>query len=207
MPNSELAQISPAGRMQIIMDMRELYKISGKPKLKVYVARAMSGLNADEVVKTAKEQKSFLESCGYEVLCPVVSEGVKAVKKPIQSTKKLMDTYWARDKQMIREADIVFVMSPDRGSLGCIREYGYARYHLQKKVITVFPEGNLPKEGAVCYYEDDYVTDSLVLAAGAGLETHGTYWKRLKWKLGVLNRSLVKSIIHQAQEWLPTRSI
>ncbi len=206
MPNSELAKISPAGRLEIVMAMRDLYEIDGKPKLKVYVARAMSGLPADEVVALAKEQKAFLESCGYFVLCPVVSENVKATKKPINSSKKLMDTYWARDKQMIREADIVIVMSPDRASLGCIREYGYARYHLQKKVITVFPEGKLPSEGAVCYYEDDFVTDSLILAAEEGLRTHGSYFKRLKWKFNVLNRSLVKSIIHQAQEWLPTRS-
>lgn len=175
--------------------------------IKVYMARAMSGLPANEVVAVARAQKEFLEKAGYTVLCPVVAENVKAVKKPIQSTKKLMDTYWARDKQMIREADIVFIMSPDRGSLGCIREYGYARYHLQKKVITVFPEGKLPPEGAVAYYEDDFVTDSLIIAAGEGLRTHGNYLGRLKWKLGVVNKSLLKSILHQTQEWLPKRSI
>lgn len=204
MPNSELSTISPAGLLQI---RQQLLEAGVKPRLKVYMARAMSGLPADEVVAIAKEQKAFLEACGYEVLCPVVSENVKAVKKPIQSTKKLMDTYWARDKQMIREADIVFIMSPDRGSLGCIREYGYARYHLQKKVITVFPQGKLPPEGAVAYYEDDFVTDSLIIAAGEGLRTHGTYFGRLKWKLGILNKSILKSLLHQAQEWLPKRSI
>lgn len=205
MPHSEVAKFSPVGLVHMRLSLTQTGQ--KRNQLKVYVARAMTGLPANEVVALAAEQKAFLEACGYEVLCPVISENVKAVKKPIQSTKKMMDTYWARDKQMIREADIVIVMSPDRASLGCIREYGYARYHLQKKVITVFPEGNLPKEGAVCYYEDDYVTDSLILAAAEGLRTHNTYWKRLKWKLSVLNKSLIKSIIHQAQEWLPTRSI
>ena len=175
--------------------------------MKVYMARAMSGEPAEVVVARAKTDKAFLEKCGIIVLCPVSAEGVKASKKPIQSTKSAMDAYWPRDKQMIREADVVIIMSPDKPSLGCIREYGYARYHLQKKVITVFPEGKLPPAGAVAYYEDDFVTDSLIIAAGEALRTHGTYFDRLRWKLQLLNRSLLKSILYQAQEWLPERSL
>lgn len=174
--------------------------------MKVYSARAMSGEPADVVVARAKADKALMEKCGITVLCPVSSEGVKSSKKPIQSTKEAMDTYWKRDKQMIREADVVFVMSPDKPSLGCIREYGYSRYNLWKKVITVFPEGKLPPPGAVAYYEDDFVTDSLLMAIGEALRTHGTYWNRLKWRLGIYRRCWLKALFYRLQEWLPERS-
>ncbi len=174
--------------------------------MKAYIARAMSGLPAEEVVANAKADKELLEKCGITVLCPVTAEKVKPSKKPIQSTKKVMDVYWHRDKQMIREADVLFNMSPHMPSLGVIREHGYARYHLWKKVISVFPEGRMPKEGAVCFYEDDFVTDSLLIAAGEALRTHGTYWQRLKWRVALFNRCFVRSFLFRLQEWLPERT-
>lgn len=170
-------------------------------KLKIYVARAMTGRVKEEVVAEAKRDKAFLEQAGFEVLDPVTSEGVASTKETLLSPKHLMDVYWPRDKQMIREAHAVFVMSPNVGSLGCIREYGYSRYFLWKKTTTIFPEGTLPKEGAVCYYEDDYVTDSLIDAIGDLLQTHGTLWKRLKWRIRIYNRSIGKAFYYKLLEW------
>lgn len=104
--------------------------------MKVYTARGMSGRIKEEVVKEAAADKAFLEACGFEVLDPVSAEGVVASKEALYASKSLMDTYWPRDKAMIRDAHIVFNMSPHMPSLGVIREYGYARYHLWKKVIS-----------------------------------------------------------------------
>lgn len=170
-------------------------------KLKIYVARAMTGRIKSEVVAEAKADKKFLEDAGFEVLDPVTSEGVEETKDKLESPKNLMDVYWPRDKQMIREAHAVFVMSPNVGSLGCIREYGYSRYFLWKKTTTIFPEGALPKEGAVCYYEDDYVTDSLIDAVGDLLKSHDTVWKRFKWRVGIYNRSLGRALYYKFLEW------
>ena len=170
--------------------------------VKIYVARAMSGRIKEEVVKEAKRDKAFLEKCGFIVLDPVTAEGVKASKQVLQATKVQMDTFWKRDKEMIRQANVVFIMSPDKASLGCIREYGYARYHLWKKTITIFPEGKLPPEGAVAYYEDDYVTDSLIDAIGETLRTHGTVLKRLKWRVALYQRCWLKAMKHRIQEWV-----
>lgn len=163
-------------------------------KITCYVARAMSGLKSADVVAAAQRDKTFLEAAGFTVLCPVTSEGVKPTNKPIQSSKKQMDLYWFRDKEMIEQANVVFNMSPHLPSLGVIREHGYARYFLYIKVISIFPEGAIPKAGAVCFYEDDYVTDSLVDAVGEALRTHGTVWKRLKWRFVLYNRCLPKMI-------------
>lgn len=166
-----------------------------------YNARAMTGLKASAVVKRAKQDKAILESLGFTVLCPVVSENVRSTNKAIRAQKKSMDEYWPRDKAMIRRAHVVFNFSPDRPSLGVIREHGYSRYHLWKKVISIFPFGKIPKAGAVCHYEDDYVTDDLYSAAYEALRTHGTFWKRVKWRLGVYRRSWFKALIHRLGEW------
>lgn len=161
----------------------------------------MTGRIKAEVVAEAKADKKFLEDAGFSVLDPVTSEGVEATKDTLQSPKNLMEVYWPRDKQMIREAHAVFIMSPNVGSLGCIREYGYSRYFLWKKTTTIFPEGSLPKEGAVCFYEDDYVTDSLIDAVGDLLKTHDTPWKRFKWRVGIYNKSIVKAVVYKLMEW------
>ncbi len=167
----------------------------------VYPARAMTGEKAADVVVRAMNDKLFMESCGLVVLCPVAKEGVVASDRPIQATKTQMDDYWSADKALIREAHVVFNMSPDKPSLGVIREHGYARYHLWKKVISVFPPGKIPKEGAVCHYEDDFVCDDLGVAIDEAKRTHGTFWKRIKWRLGIYRRSWLKAVYHRLQEW------
>ena len=167
----------------------------------IYVARAMSGMDQAEVVLQAKADKEFFEKRGIQVLCPVLKEKVKSAHKPLKSDKKHMDVYWPADKEMIREANVLVNMSPDKPSLGVIREFGYARYHLWKKVISVFPEGQIPWEGAVCHYEDDDVVDNRVMAVESILRTHGTYWKRLKWRLGVYNKSWLKAKYYRLLEF------
>jgi hypothetical protein len=170
-------------------------------KPRIYAARAMTGCDASEVVRQAKIDKAFFESCGIEVLCPVLKEKVKPVHKAIQSDKKHMNVYWPTDKKMIREANILVNFSPHIASLGCIREFGYARYHLWKKVVSVFPEGHLPPDGAVPYFEDDEIVDSRLMAIESILRTHGTYWKRLKWRASLYNKKLLKAIWYKFLEW------
>lgn len=166
-----------------------------------YVARAMTGRVKEDVVSEAKKDKEFFEKAGFIVLCPVSEEGVEPTKQIIRSSKQAMDKYWDRDKQMIRQSHVLFNMSPDQPSLGVIREHGYARYALWKKVISIFPSGKLPQKAAVCHYEDDYVTDDILDAVGEVYRTHGTFWKRTKWRLKMLNRSLLKWCWYQVCEF------
>ena len=158
-----------------------------------YVARAMTGRVKEEVVAEAKADKDLLEKAGFEVLCPVIAENVQPTKEVLRSSKKAMDVYWWRDKAMIRQAHVIFNMSPHQASLGVIREHGYGRYHLWKKVISVFPDGKIPMKAAICHYEDDFVTDSLLIAIGEALRTHGTYFKRLQWRIHIYNKSWLKA--------------
>ena len=170
-------------------------------KPKIYIARAMTGMNQDEVVKQAKEDKEFFELYGIEVLCPVEKEKIKSIRKKLQSDKKHMNLYWPTDKRMIKEANILVNMSPHVASLGVIREFGYARYHLWKKVISIFPENHLPPDGAVPYFEDDDVVDSKIKAVESILRTHGTYYKRLKWRFQIYKKSWLKAKWYRLLEW------
>lgn len=168
--------------------------------VKIYLARSMSGRIKEEVVEDAIVDRVFLESAGFIVLCPVMVEGVKATKDTLQASKEEMDSFWFRDKEMIREANVVFDMSPDRKSEGVAHELGYARYSLWKPVVRVYPPGKLPPRASVAYFEDDYVCDSLIEAIEYVLRVHGTFYKRLMWRLDLLNRCILKWILFQIKE-------
>lgn len=170
-------------------------------KLKLYLCRGMTGRIKEEIVKEATEDKQWLEKAGFEVLCPVVSENVQPTQEVLRSSKKAMDVFWKRDKAMIREAHVIFDMSPHLNSEGVKHELGYARYCLWKPIVRVFPLGKLPLPSSVARYEDDNICDSLEEAIEYTLRVHGTLFKRLKWRLTMLNRCLPKWILFQIQEF------
>lgn len=168
-------------------------------KVKLYIARGMSGRQKSEVVTEAAVDKAFFEAAGLRVMCPVKEEGVKAENKVLMSTKKEMDGYWTRDKELIREVDIVVDATPHLLSQGVIHEIGLARYAYWKPVIRIFPKGGLPSEGNVAYYEDDVVVDSKEEAIEAIYRLWGTRRKRLLWRLSLYARCLPKWIKNQVK--------
>lgn len=165
------------------------------------MCRAMSHRVKEDVVKEAKRDKEFLERAGFEVLDPVTEEGVKPTQEVLRASKKAMDEYWPRDKQMIREAHVVFDMSPHLNSEGVKHELGYARYFLYRPIIRVFPEGQLPLKSSVAHYEDDCICDSLEEAIEYVLRVHGTWRKRIKWRLALYNRCLPKMVQYWFLSW------
>jgi len=170
-------------------------------KPKIYIARSMTGRDQAEVVLEAKMDKEFFEACGITVLCPVLKEKVKPVHKILQSDKKHMNVYWPADKRMIRECNVLVNRSPHTASQGVIREHGLQRYGYWKPVVSIYPEGQMPPDSAVPFYEDDVVTDSRVMAVEYILRVHGTYWKRLKWRFKMYRRSFLKDCILKLRFW------
>ncbi len=170
--------------------------------IKLYLARGMTGRVKEDVVHEAFLDKDFFDKAGFITLCPVMEEGIEPTQQTIRSSKQAMDKYWFRDKQMIREANVVIDMTPHLKSEGVAHEVGYARYNLWKPVVRVFPLGKLPIRGSVCRYEDDYICDSLEEATEYILRVHGTYFKRLKWRLQLINRCFPKWLYYQLKEFL-----
>lgn len=163
--------------------------------ISVYLARGMSGRNKAEVVKEAKTDKAFFEAAGIKVLCPVEKEHVKAENKKLEATVEAMQNYWPADKAMIREASAVIDMTPHLNSEGSKHEIGYARFHLWKPVLRVFPLGKLPSSSSVAFFEDDVVVDSKEEAIEWLYRVYGTPSKRFLWKIRLLNRCFVKFLL------------
>lgn len=156
----------------------------------------------EEVVAEAKADKDFFEKAGLIVFDPVAEEQVKATKEKLIASKKAMEEYWPRDKQLIRMCHVVLDMTPHMKSFGTEKELGYARYHLWKKVVRVFPKGQLPVSSCVAYLEDDDVVDTKEMALESILRTHGTFWLRLKWRWAIYNRCWLKAKLYRLQEWV-----
>lgn len=169
--------------------------------VKLYTARAMSNRIKSDVVREAKEDKDFLERAGFVVLCPVDKENVKASKDVLNASRTQMEAFWPADKALIREAHVVLDMSPLANSEGVKHELGYARYSLWKPVIRVFPEGKIPPLSSVAFFEDDYICDSLMEAVEYIIRVHGTLFKRIKWRMAMLNRCLPKWIWNQLKQF------
>lgn len=168
---------------------------------KVYLCRSMTHRIKEEVVREAQADKDFFQKAGLIVLDPVEKEGVKATKEKLIASSKAMQNYWPADKAMIREAHVVVDMTPHMKSFGTEKELGYARYHLWKKVIRVFPKGQLPVASCVAFLEDDDVVDSREMALESILRTHGTLWLRLKWRFNIYKRCWAKAKWYRLQEW------
>ncbi len=173
----------------------------GLKMLKVYAARGMSNRIKEEVVNEAAVDRAIMAGYGVLVLDPVAAEGVESTKEVLRSSKKAMDTYWSRDKEMIREANVVFDLTPHLNSEGVKHEIGYARYNLWKPVVRVFPKGQLPFQSSVARYEDDALFDDLHEAIKYSLENFGTWKKRFKWRFNLLSRCLFKWVRYQIGEW------
>lgn len=168
---------------------------------KAYIAHGMTGRPGTEVVAESDKVLEIFTKYGIDVLDPVTAEKVRPSKQKINTDYETLDGYWRRDKEMIREAHVLVDVTPDRKSEGVAHEIGYARYHLWKKVIRVYPKGSIPSNLSVAYFEDDFITDSLDQAAKEILRTHGSLLRRISWRLKIYNRSLLKALKHRLLEW------
>lgn len=163
--------------------------------VRVYLARGMSGRSSAEVLAESMHDRLMFKFFKVTTLDPVEEE-VDSIDPQgrIQATKTNMQMFWPRDKAMIRAAHVFVDCTPHLKSQGVEREAGFARYHLWKPVVRVFPRGEVPPDGALCYFEDDLIVDNIGYAAQEIIYRWGTPWKRLKWKFGIVKKSFLKAI-------------
>lgn len=164
----------------------------------VYCARRMTGVPGRQLVAQSLRAKKVLEAHGINVLDPVLSEKVKRTYKPLYNSFAKLKEYWYRDKAMIRKAHAVIDMTPQHNSEGVKHEIGYARYFLWKPVIRIYPELG----PSVARIEDDFIAGSLEEAADMINTNWGTWWKRTKWRVVLLNRCLLGFLWNQTREFL-----
>jgi hypothetical protein len=167
----------------------------------IYTAAKMTGRDQKEMVETAKRNKSIFEAAGIRVLDPILEEHVKAEKGPlVDKPIHVLQGYWDRDKQMIREAHIVVDTTPEAKSEGSAHEIGYARYFLWKPVIRLYGQEAKPLS-AIVFFEDDLIVHSTEEAAIQIQKYWGTWFKRFMWRLSLYNRCWLKAWWYKLGEW------
>jgi hypothetical protein len=170
-------------------------------QLKIYCARAMSGRVKSEVLAEAQAANAYLRYSGIEPLDPVTQEGIEAVPEVIAAPEGQLREFWQRDKEMIREAHVVFDFSPHMKSEGVAHEVAYARYLLWKPVVRVYAHENDVPTVSVARLEDDYLAPNLYQAVLYAKTFFGTRRQRIIWRLRLLKRCLWKFLVYQAGEW------
>lgn len=169
--------------------------------VKIYTCCKMTGRDKAEMVKTALSNKKIFEAAGITVLDPVLEEKVKPTHQELQDVPiHVLKGYWQRDKQMIREANVIVDTTPELKSEGSAHEIGYARYFLWKPVVRMYTGGIKPLS-AIVYFEDDLIVHSVEEAAIQIQKYWGTWFKRFMWRICLINRCYFKSLWYQLMEW------
>ena len=160
---------------------------AGRSKIKVYVAHAMTGKKKRDLVLEACYTTRLLEEAGFIVLDPIAAESVPSNDEIQQQSAEQLAVYWKRDKEMIREADIVLDFMACNKSDGVAKEIGYARFCLWKPVVRVFPGMGVN----ISRIEDDVIVDTIEDAIDEMLIRFGTYEKLGNWRQEMWERCFI----------------
>lgn len=169
--------------------------------MKIYTARGMSNRPRKQVYKEAQRDRAMLRSHGITPLCPVEKEQVQNTAGTLLATKEQMDKFWSEDKALIREAHVLFDMTPELKSEGVAHEIGYARYFLFKPIVRVYPSGKLPAASSIAFYEADLVVDNIEDAIKIAKQQWGSLFNRFNWRIRMYRKSLLKAVIYKIREW------
>lgn len=158
-------------------------------KIKIYVCHAMTGKMKSDLVREEQYTSKQLEAYGFEVLDPIKAEGVQDVNEPLtQVSVETLEQYWRRDKEMIKEADIILDYQSCNKSDGVNKEIAYARFCLWKPVVRIFPGMGIN----ISRIEDDAVVNDLPAAIDLIHAKYGSYEKLAMWRKEVWERSFGK---------------
>lgn len=163
-------------------------------RIKIYTAVKMTGRFCDAMRQESEMLVRVLTAYGFEVLNPVIEEAVPYDHVLLEQVNAgRLAHFWARDKEMIRDADILLDYMSCSTSDGVNTEVGYARWCLWKPVVRVWPgvETNISK------IEHDAICENLTEAIMAMQEKWGTYEKLKIWREEMLAKSFLPWISEQ----------
>jgi hypothetical protein len=159
-------------------------------KVSIYLGQKMTGLYCDELLLTALAAKAKLEQAGFEVLSPVIEEGVPNKHVKLVNSLGRLKAYWKRDKEMLQQAHLMIDFESLGKSDGVNVEMGYVRFALWKPLVRIHPTLGC----VISKLEYDNVFASLEEAIPVIQKRWGTKRKLLLWRLNMLNNSLFKFI-------------
>lgn len=154
--------------------------------IKIYTAQKMTGRYYDEMLREAEYLVRSISERGWKALNPVVEEKVPDTHEILyQSSHETLEKYWRRDKEMLRESDIVLDYKSCNTSDGVNVEVGYGRWCLWKPTIRVWPGAPIN----ISRLEVDLVCENLEEAINAIESNWGDYKKLGLWRDNLLDRS------------------
>lgn len=162
--------------------------------IKAYTSQRMTGRYCDEMLVEAQMLVRVLGNYGIKALNPVLEEKISNEHVLLPNVpEETLARFWKRDKEMIRESDILIDYLTQNMSDGSNNEVGYNRWCLWKPTIRVWNG----KGALISRMEDDMVVPNLIDAIGLITEKFGTYEKLKAWRIEMLSRSYPKWSEHQ----------
>lgn len=145
--------------------------------LTVYLAIKMTGREARVLDADVWQGMKAFSRYGIRVLTPWAHEywhykPEDIIKAPEQDRLR----FWAKDKELIREAHVVVDTTGHLFSRGANLETGMMRYGLMRPTVWVDNVQSVRTD------EGDLVVTSLEEAAKQVQERWGTWWKRVTWR-------------------------
>lgn len=163
----------------------------------IYLADKFTGLTGYTLWKTYRKRKKIYRRKGIRVTSPLPGEGIKATKRRVPDRPgKLGVSIWAKDKEQIKNANVFVFPLVGGSSQGCINELVLGRGCYWKPTVYIHS-----KPGFITKEQNDIVVKSDQEAARYIVKKFGTRWKRMKWRLAMLNRSLLGWLWQQMKEF------
>jgi hypothetical protein len=162
--------------------------------IKAYTSQRMTGHHCDEMLVEAQMLVRVLGNYGITALNPVLEENIPKEHILLPNVApETLEKFWHRDKQMIRESDILIDYLTQNMSDGSNNEVGYNRWCLWKPTIRVWNG----KGALISRMEDDIVVPTLLDAITLINEKFGTYEQLGQWRTEMLERSFPKWLAYQ----------
>lgn len=152
--------------------------------LKIYFASAITNRTGKALIEQSNKVAEVCKRLDIIPLDPIVEEQIKDSRKKVFNSIEDLGKYWKRDKELIRAAHVLIDLTGEKKSEGVSHELGFVRYFLFKPCIRVWPDLG----PSVARLEDDVITSCLESACTRAVYHWGTPWKRLKWKISLVNR-------------------
>lgn len=169
-----------------------------KVDVSVYEAIGMTGRKKRDMYNESMSAKITLEKYGIKAISPVLEEGIVPDDQDlIPLTPQELETQWYRDKELIRQSNVVLDLAGSLKSEGVTHEIGYARFFLFRPVVRVYPKLGI----SIARIEDDGIYETVEEAAQDIVARWGTKWKRGLWRFPKLVRGLPKFLWYQLKEF------